>query len=66
MTLLTVLVIMYVISVICRASFTQVNTIIAKETIAYNAVTCDCFVIHEETLVTANGGGIISYMVEDG
>ncbi len=66
MTLLTVLVIAYVISVVCRASFTQVSTIIAKETIAYDAVTCDCFVIHEETFVTAQGSGVISYMVNDG
>ena len=66
MTVLTVLVIAYVISVICRASFTQVNTVIAKETTTYNAITCDCFVIHEETLITTDGGGVISYMVEDG
>ena len=66
MTLLTVLVIMYVISVVCRASFTQVSTIIAKETIAYNAVTCDCFIIHDEKLITSDGSGIISYVAEDG
>lgn len=66
MTLLTLLVVAYVISVICRASFTQVRTVIAKETTAYNTITCDCFVIHEETLVTADGSGVISYMVEDG
>lgn len=64
--LLAVLVITYVIYVICRASFTQVKTISAKETIAYNSVTADCFVIHEEELIEYSGDGVISYAVEDG
>lgn len=64
--LLTILVITYVIYVICRASFTQVKTIAAKETVAYNAVSADCFVIHDEKLIEYSGDGIISYMVDDG
>ena len=66
MTLLTVLVIVYVIYVICRASFTQVKTMTAKENIAYNAITADAFVIHDEALVRYDGDGIISYVVGDG
>ena len=66
MTLLTVLVIVYVIYVICRASFTQVKTMTAKESVAYNAITADAFVIHDEALVRYDGEGIISYKVGDG
>lgn len=64
--LLTILVITYVIYVIARASFTQVKTISAKETIAYNSVTADCFVIHDEKLIEYSGDGVISYTVDDG
>ena len=64
--LLTILVITYVIYVISRTSFTQVKTIAAKETVAYNAVSADCFVIHDEKLIEYSGDGIISYMVDDG
>ena len=67
MAVLTILVITYVISVICRASFTQVKTISAKEAVAYDAIVSDCFIIHEETVVKADSsGGVISYMVNDG
>ncbi len=66
MAVLTVLVITYVIYVVCRAGFTQVKTITAKETIAYNAIPCDSFVIHDETLITYDGEGVISYMFNDG
>ncbi len=66
MMLLTVLVLAYVIYVICRASFTQVKTITAKESIAYNAISADGFVIHDEKLISYDGAGVISYMVRDG
>ena len=66
MTILTLLVITYVIYVVCRASFTQVRTMTAKETIAYNSITTDAFVIHDEALIRYDGEGIISYMVSDG
>ena len=66
MTILTLLVIIYVIYVICRASFTQVKTITAKESVAYNAVTADAFVLHDEAYIRYSGDGIISYTVGDG
>ena len=66
MALLTVLVIVYVISVICRASFTQVKTITAKEATAFDAVTSDCWIIREETLIKGAGSGVISYSAGDG
>ncbi len=66
MALLTLLVITYVIYVVCRASFTQVKTIVAKETVAYQSISCDCFIIHDETLIEYNGDGVISYTVNDG
>lgn len=64
--LLALLVITYVIYVICRASFTQVKTISAKETVAYNSISADCFIIHDEQLIEYDGNGVISYAVDDG
>lgn len=66
MALLTVLVITYVIYVIARASFTQVKTLSAKETVAFDTIACDTFIIHDETLITYDGDGVISYTVNDG
>ena len=64
--LLTVLIITYVIYLIYSANFRQVKTMSAKETIAYDAINCEGFIIHDEKLITYDGGGIISYAVEDG
>ncbi len=66
MTVLTLLVIAYVIYVICRASFTQVKTVTAKESTAYNAITTNCYIIRDETLIEYGGKGVISYNVDDG
>ena len=66
MVLLTCLVIAYVIYVICRASFTQVKTITAKESVAYQAVNTTSYIVRDETLIEYGGNGIISYMVDDG
>lgn len=66
MMILTVLVIAYVIYVICRASFTQVKTITARESIAYNSINTNCYIVRDETLIEYGGGGVISYIVEDG
>lgn len=66
MTLLTVLVIAYVIYVICRASFTQVKTITAKETEVYNSISTQCYVIKDEEFINYDGSGVISYTVGDG
>lgn len=66
MMVLTILVIAYVIYVICRASFTQVKTITARESIAYNSITTDCYIVRDETLIEYGGSGVISYIVEDG
>lgn len=66
MTVLTLLVISYVIYVICRTSFTQVKTVTAKESTAYQSITTDCYIIRDETLIEYNGDGVISYNIEDG
>lgn len=66
MTVLTLLVIAYVIYVICRASFTQIKTVVAKESLAYDAIVTDCYVVRDETLIEYRGDGVISYAVDDG
>ena len=66
MTVLTLLVIAYVIYVICRASFTQIKTVVAKESLAYDAIVTDCYVVRDETLIEYSGEGVISYAVDDG
>ncbi len=66
MTVLTVLVIAYVIYVICRASFTQVKTMTAKETEVYDAIPTNSVLVKDEELIEYDGSGIISYAVADG
>lgn len=63
---LTVLIITYVIYLVYVTNFKQVKTISAKETIAYDAINCEGFIIHDETLISYDGSGVISYTVGDG
>ncbi len=66
MIVLTGLVIAYVVYVICRASFTQVKTITARESVAYQSINSTCYIVRDETLIEYGGDGVISYSVEDG
>ena len=63
---LTILIITYVIYLVYVTNFKQVKTISAKETIAYDAINCEGFIIHDETLISYDGSGVISYTVGDG
>ena len=66
MVIITLLVIAYVIFQVSRASFTQVKTVSAKETVAYDSFTADCYVVRDETMIEYSGDGIISYNHDDG
>ena len=66
MVIITLLVIAYVIFQVSRASFTQVKTVTAKDTIAYDSFTADCYVVRDETMIEYSGDGIISYNNDNG
>ena len=63
---LAILVVTYVIYLVYVTNFKQVKTISAKETIAYDAVNCEAFIVHDETLISFDGNGVISYTASDG
>ena len=65
-TVLVILAVTFVIYQIYSANFRQVKTVSAKETLAYDSITCDGFIVHDETLIKYDGGGVISYAVGDG
>ncbi|MBQ9461149.1 MAG: hypothetical protein IJU51_04440 [Clostridia bacterium] len=64
--LLTILIVVYVIYLVYVTNFKQVKTMSAKETIAYDAVNCEGFIVHDETLISYDGNGVISYTAGDG
>lgn len=66
MVIITLLVIAYVIFQVSRASFTQVKTVTAKDTIAYDSFAADCYVVRDETMIEYSGDGIISYNYDNG
>ena len=66
MTLITLLVIAYVIYVICSASFTQIKTETAKIRTVSDSITTSGYFIRDEKLIQYKGGGIVSYTADDG
>ncbi|MGN0469841.1 MAG: HlyD family efflux transporter periplasmic adaptor subunit [Acutalibacteraceae bacterium] len=66
MTLITLLVIAYVIYVICSASFTQIKTETAKMRTVSDSISTSGYFIRDEKLIKYNGGGVVSYIAEDG
>lgn len=66
MTLITLLVIAYVIYVICNAGFSRVKTETAKAITVSDTITAEGYFIRDEKLITYNGKGVVSYTVEDG
>lgn len=65
MTLITVLVIAYVVYVICSASFTQIKTETAKMRTVSDSISTSGYFIRDEKLIKYNGGGVVSYIVGD-
>ena len=66
MTLITLLVIAYVIYVVCSASFTQIKTETAKIRTVSDSISTSGYFIRDEKLIKYNGDGVISYIADDG
>lgn len=66
MTLITLLVIAYVVYVICSASFTQIKTETAKIRTVSDSITTSGYFIRDEKLIHYNGDGVVSYVADDG
>lgn len=66
MTLITLLVIAYVVYVICSASFTQIKTETAKMRTVSDSISTSGYFIRDEKLIKYDGGGVVSYIVGDG
>lgn len=66
MTLITLLVIAYVVYVVCSASFTQIKLETAKVMTVSDSINASGYFIRDEKLITYNGNGIVSYVANDG
>ena len=66
MTLITLLVIAYVIYVICSAGFSRIKTETATKITVSDSITATGYFIRDEKLLTCNESGVVSYLADDG
>ncbi|MGN0536938.1 MAG: HlyD family efflux transporter periplasmic adaptor subunit [Acutalibacteraceae bacterium] len=65
MTLITILVLAYVVYVIVGANFNSIKTEAATKMTATNSISVSGYFIRDESLIQHKGNGVISYTVED-
>ena len=66
LAILTLLIIAYVISVALKANFTQIKTEAATLMTVSDSIPTTGYFIRDESLITYNGDGVISYTLDDG
>ncbi len=66
MIVLTLLIIVYVICMFGKASFTQIKSISAAETTVYDSIDVNGYIVRGEQYVEYKENGVISYTVSDG
>ena len=64
--IVTLLIIAYVISVALKANFTQIKTEAATLMTVSDSIPTTGYFIRDESLITYNGDGVISYTLDDG
>ena len=66
LSLVTLLIIVYVVYVFGRAGFTQIKSVGAVQTTVYDSIDVNAYIVRSERYVEYKDGGIISYTVSDG
>ena len=66
LSLVTILIVVYVIYVLGRAGFTQVKSVGAVKMTVYDSIDVNVYIVRSERYIEYKGEGVLSYTVSDG
>ena len=66
LSLVTILIVVYVIYVLGRAGFTQVKSVGAVKMTVYDSIDVNAYIVRSERYIEYKGEGVLSYTVSDG